>query len=92
MARSGIPAALAGLALLATTGCAYIDQRDPATRAIGGAALGAGTGAAIGGLATGDPATGAIVGGALGAAGGALTAPRQPLATPYAPPYGYYYR
>jgi len=60
---------------------------DPGQRALGGAAIGAGTGAAIGGIAGGGRGalTGAVIGGAVGAAGGALT-------TPSAPPRARYYQ
>jgi hypothetical protein len=59
----------------------------PGERAVGGAAIGGLTGAAIGGAATGR-AGGALAGAAIGAAGGAIvgsaTAPRSPC------PYGTY--
>jgi hypothetical protein len=58
--------ALASLASLA--GC---NAYDPTDRALGGAAIGGGTGALIGGLATGRPG-GALVGAALGAGAGAV--------------------
>ncbi|MDA8051246.1 MAG: cell envelope biogenesis protein OmpA [Rhodospirillales bacterium] len=61
---------------------------SPQQRALGGAALGAGTGAAIGAIAGGGrgAATGALIGGALGAVGGAVTTPHPPLPQPYYPP------
>ncbi|ABI61631.1 YMGG-like glycine zipper-containing protein [Granulibacter bethesdensis] len=62
---------------------------DPGQRAIGGAALGAGGGAALGAIAGGGrgAAIGALAGGALGAVGGAVTTPQQ-----NAYPTGYYQR
>ena len=66
---------------------------DPNQRALGGAALGAGTGAAIGGIAGGGrgAAIGALVGGAAGAVGGAATTPTPPPPNYYGgPPPGYY--
>ncbi|APH53985.1 OmpA family protein [Granulibacter bethesdensis] len=62
---------------------------DPGQRAIGGAALGAGGGAALGAIAGGGrgAAIGALAGGALGAVGGAVTTPQQ-----NAYPAGYYQR
>lgn len=56
---------------LGLAGCGY----SPATRAVTGGAIGAGTGAIIGGATGGSPATGALIGGGVGALGGALTAP-----------------
>jgi hypothetical protein len=49
---------------------------SPGERAVTGGAIGAGTGAIIGGAA-GNPAAGAIVGGAVGAVGGAATTRNQ---------------
>lgn len=92
MIRSLTAAALGGAMLLGTAGCAQVDTADPTTRALGGAAIGAGTGAAVSGLAGGRAGTGALVGGALGAAGGALTTPGQawggpaPAPQPVPPP------
>ena len=66
---------------------------DPGQRALGGAVLGAGTGAAIGAVAGGGhgAAIGAIAGGALGAAGGIATTPYYSGAQPsYYPQPGYY--
>jgi osmotically inducible lipoprotein OsmB len=57
--------AAAGLLL---AGCSEYSQSD---RAIGGGLIGAGAGAAVGGLAT-NSAGGAIVGGVLGGAAGAI--------------------
>jgi len=53
---------------------------DPGQRALGGAALGAGTGAAIGAVAGGGhgAAIGALAGGAIGAVGGVATTPPSP--------------
>jgi osmotically inducible lipoprotein OsmB len=53
---------------LALAGCSEYSRSD---RALAGGALGAGTGALVGGLAT-DSAGGAIVGGVLGGAAGAI--------------------
>lgn len=66
---------VAGLGLSACT-----DPYDPGQRAVGGALLGAGTGAAIGGIAGGGRGAGigALVGGGVGALGGAATAPSRP--------------
>ena len=71
-----IPAALALGTLLSLTAC---DPYSPTQRGLGGAALGAGTGAAIGGLAGGGrgAATGALIGGAVGGVGGVATTPQQ---------------
>lgn len=67
---------------LATSLSACSNPYDPGQRALGGAAIGAGTGAAIGGIAGGGRGalTGAVIGGAVGAAGGALTTPSPPPA------------
>ncbi len=66
---------LAVLALLATAACSTTEQR-----AVGGAAIGAGTGALVA-AATGSSgrgvATGALIGGAAGALIGVATAPGQ---------------
>ena len=63
---------------------------DPGQRALGGAAIGAGTGAAIGAAAGGGTgaAIGAATGGALGAITGAATTPPPPQYPPpgYPPP------
>jgi osmotically inducible lipoprotein OsmB len=53
---------------LALAGCSQYSRSD---RALGGAAIGAGTGALVGGLAT-RSAGGAVVGGVLGGAAGAI--------------------
>jgi hypothetical protein len=62
---------------------------DPGQRAVGGALIGAGAGAAIGAAAGGGTgaAIGAASGGALGAITGAATTPPPP---PPPPPPGYY--
>lgn len=52
----------------ALAGC---NPYNPHDRAVAGGLIGAGTGAAIGGLATGR-AGGAVAGGVIGAAGGAI--------------------
>jgi hypothetical protein len=64
---------------------------DPGQRAVGGAVLGAGTGAAIGAIAGGGrgAATGALIGGTIGAIGGAATTPRPPPPSYGYPPAGY---
>lgn len=74
-------AAAAGLAAM-LAGCT--DPYDPGQRALGGAAIGAGTGAAIGAIAGGGRGAGigALVGGGVGAVGGAATTPQRPV-------YGY---
>jgi osmotically inducible lipoprotein OsmB len=64
MRTSLVIAACAGL----LAGCNAYDPRD---RAVAGGLVGAGTGAVIGGLATGRPG-GALAGGLIGAAGGAI--------------------
>jgi hypothetical protein len=69
------------------TGCS--DPYDPGQRAVGGGALGAGTGAVIGGLAGGGRGAlaGGLIGGAIGAVGGAATTPHAPRPEPgYYPP------
>jgi len=62
---------------------------DPGQRAVGGALIGAGTGAAIGAAAGGGTgaAIGAATGGAVGAVTGAATTPPPP---PPPPAPGYY--
>jgi len=89
MKRLITPVALGFGALLSLAAC---NPYDPGQRALGGAALGAGTGAAIGGLAGGGrgAATGALIGGAVGAVGGVATTPQPPPpAYGYPPGYGY---
>jgi osmotically inducible lipoprotein OsmB len=81
-------AALATIAALSLGAC-----NTPEDRALGGAGLGALTGAAIGAAATGR-AGGALAGAAIGGAGGAIvgasTAPRCPYGT-YRDAYGNIY-
>ncbi|MSP00012.1 MAG: hypothetical protein EXR07_03015 [Acetobacteraceae bacterium] len=64
--------------LLSASACT--NPYDPGQRAVGGALIGAGTGAAIGAVAGGGrgAATGALIGGGVGAAGGYLTTPQRP--------------
>jgi len=62
-------------AVLSLAAC---DPYSPGQRAVGGGVLGAGTGAAVGGLAGGHAGTGAAIGGGLGAIGGAATTPERP--------------
>jgi hypothetical protein len=74
------------LMLSALTGCAH--TTDPGQRTVGGALIGAGSGAAIG-AAAGGPAgavLGAAVGGVAGAATGYATTPPPPSQRPYYPP------
>lgn len=61
------------LATLALSACG----QSTGDRAISGGLIGAGTGAAIGGLTGGSVGTGALIGGAVGAAGGAATSGRN---------------
>ncbi len=61
------------LGTLALAGCGH----STGDRAVSGALLGAGAGAAVSGLTGGSLGTGAVVGGALGAAGGAVTSGRN---------------
>ena len=77
---------MAGLGLTACT-----NPYDPGQRAVGGALIGAGTGAAIGGIAGGGhgAAVGALAGGAVGAATGAVTTPTPPPAPYYGGGSGY---
>lgn len=74
--------------LLALAACS--NPYDPGQRALGGAAIGGGAGAAIGGLAGGwqGAGIGALAGGAVGAVTGAVTTPRPPPAY-YSPPRSY---
>ena len=76
--------ALGLTALVGLSSCT--DPYDPGQRAVGGAAIGAGTGAAIGAIAGGGRGAGigALAGGAIGAIGGAATTPQRP------PPPNYY--
>lgn len=66
-----VPAAVAAGSLILLAGCASGGLSKRETGALGGGALGAGTGAIIG-HATGNTAAGAAIGGALGALGGAV--------------------
>ncbi len=59
-------------AALTVSACGH----NPATRAVTGGLIGAGGGAAIGGLTGVGAGTGALIGGGAGAVGGAVTAPR----------------
>ncbi len=61
---------LAGMLMLSACG------ESQGGRALSGAAIGAGGGAAAGAL-LGNPAAGALIGGAAGAATGAFTSPNQ---------------
>jgi hypothetical protein len=94
MKRLITPVALGLGALLSLAACT--NPYDPGQRAVGGALLGAGTGAAIGAIAGGGrgAATGALIGGAVGAAGGVATTPQpgyyQPQPGYYPPQPGYY--
>jgi hypothetical protein len=61
---------------------------DPGQRALGGAAIGAGTGAVVG-SASGNAGAGAVIGGAVGALAGAATTPQpyyQPASQAYYQP------
>lgn len=81
----------AQVALLAlAVGLTACNPYDPAQRTVGGAAIGAGTGAAIGALAGGGPgaAIGAVAGGTYGAVLGASTTPAYGAPGPYPPGYG----
>jgi hypothetical protein len=75
------------LAALLLGGCVnYVDVNDRNQRALGAAALGAGTGALLGSL-SGDAAKGALIGGALGGVIGALTPAPDPNAAATQAPY-----
>ncbi len=71
--RSVKMAAFAAALLMGLAACG----EQPGTRAVTGGLLGAGTGAAIGGITGAGAGTGALVGGGIGAVGGAATAPRR---------------
>ncbi len=71
--RKTITLVVAATLTLAVAACG----EDPGTRAATGGLLGAGAGAAIGGVTGGNPLTGALIGGGVGAVGGAVTAPRR---------------
>ncbi len=71
---------------LAMSACT--NPHDPAQRAVGAAAIGAGAGAAIGGAVGGwqGAGVGALVGGAAGAVTGVVTTPQPPPQRSYPPP------
>ena len=71
--RSVMMTAFAATMLLGLAACG----ERPGTRAVTGGLLGAGTGAAVGGITGAGAGTGALIGGGLGAVGGAETAPRR---------------
>lgn len=73
MMRSVVMAASVATMLVSLAACG--DR--PGTRAVTGGLLGAGTGAAVGGLTGAGAGTGALVGGGIGAVSGAATAPRR---------------
>ena len=58
---------------LSTAACGH----TPGSRAVTGGLLGAGGGAALGGMTGVGAGTGALLGGGAGALGGAVTAPRR---------------
>ncbi len=71
------PMTKAIVAAVLLMGLAACGER-PGTRAVTGGLLGAGTGAAVGGLTGAGAGTGALIGGGIGAVGGASTAsPRR---------------
>jgi hypothetical protein len=84
MRRLMIPMASA---IVLTMGLAACNPYDPNQRVVGGAAIGAGTGAALGAIAGGGRGAvlGAVIGGGVGAVTGAVTRPPPPP-----PPAGYY--
>jgi hypothetical protein len=89
--RSHLMKAAACLSIaISISGCT--NPYDPGQRALGGGAIGAGTGAAIGALAGGGrgAAAGALIGGAVGAVTGAVTTPQPPMYAPEAAPAGWY--
>lgn len=71
--RSIVKVAVAAALLVGLAACG----NRPGTRAVTGGLLGAGTGAAVGGLTGAGAGTGALIGGGVGAVGGAATAPRR---------------
>jgi osmotically inducible lipoprotein OsmB len=77
MKKLTISVILAGVLAGVLASCNAYNPRD---RAVAGGIIGAGTGAVVGGLATGRPG-GAVAGGVIGAAGGAIigaaTTPRR---------------
>ena len=68
--RSVTMAAFVATLLVGLAACG----EQPGTRAVTGGLLGAGTGAAVGGLTGVGAGTGALIGGGVGAVGGAATA------------------
>jgi hypothetical protein len=80
MSRITWPAAAAFAALTALSACR--NPYDPVHRTVGGAAIGAGAGAALGGAISGwhGAGIGALASGAVGAVTGAVTTPRPPPA------------
>lgn len=91
MMRNLLNAAIIIGAAAAVAACT--NPYDPGQRALGGAAIGAGSGAAIGAIAGGGrgAATGALIGGAVGAIGGAVTTPSPPPQQRYQPSPNYRY-
>lgn len=79
-----ISATLAVLALVASLGCTNMNRTQQG--ALSGAAIGAGTGAAISAIAGGSVGVGALVGGALGTVAGGLVGQEQDRRHRY---YGY---
>jgi phage tail tape-measure protein len=91
MKRSFVAGASVLVLAMGLTACT--NPYDPGQRALGGAAIGAGSGAAIGAIAGGGrgAAIGALAGGALGAVAGAATTPQPPPGYYTAPPGPGYY-
>jgi hypothetical protein len=84
--NSSFKTAVAGVLMLgALGGCA--NTTDPGQRTVGGALIGAGSGAAIGAMAGGPAGAvlGAAAGGVAGAATGYATTPPPPQQRPYYP-------
>ncbi len=71
MTRSHLPRIAALAFMLALAACGY----SPSDRALSGAAIGAGAGAATSAIVGGGVLTGALLGAGIGAATGALTDP-----------------
>ena len=72
---------VAGLVIALTAALAgCTDPYNPGQRALGGGAIGAGTGGLIGAIAGGPRGAlaGALIGGTVGAVGGAATTPQPP--------------
>ena len=83
-----LSAGTVGLLMLGSV-AACTNPNDPGQRTVGGALIGAGSGAALGAIAGGGPgaAIGAVAGGAVGAGVGYATTPPPPRQQPsYAPP------